>query len=151
LTPVGNHRRIVRVFTVHPDGKADERRLRVLARRLLRQEGWDLEVTIIVADDAELRRLHAQFLGEDETTDVMAFSGDPQDGTPGEIYISLDQAREQALEDGEPVQKAVERLAVHGLLHLGGWRDDSDDQRRRMLEYGERYLEGSYEDPVPPA
>jgi len=135
----------VRVFTAHPYGQADEKRLGSLARRLLRQEGWDLQVHVIVADDAELARLHAQFLGDPEPTDVMAFPGDPDDGTPGEIYVSLDQAREQALEDGEPVQKALERLVVHGLLHLGGWRDDSEDERRAMLEHGERYLSGPYD------
>lgn len=134
---------------MHPYGAPDINRLKKTARRVLKGESWNIKVDIIIADDPELRRLNRLFLGRDEATDVMAFPGEaesegaPESGseeTPSEVYISLDQARAQAAESGESVQKAVERLLIHGILHLGGWRDDTDSERKRMIEHGSRYL-----------
>jgi len=140
-SPKRRSRNPIEVFTVHPYGQADDERLRQLALQVMDHEGWSFKLRIIIADGAELRRLHRLFFGEDATTDVISFAGDEEDGA-GEIYISLDQARKQALEGGEAVQRAIERLVVHGILHLGGWEDDSPAQRRRMLEHGEKYLSG---------
>jgi probable rRNA maturation factor len=134
----GRRQAQIQIHTVHPYGKADEKRLQGVARRVLEQEGWGFKARVIIADDEELRRLHRLFLGVDETTDVITFPGDQE--APAEIYLSLDQAREQALEAGESIQRAVERLLIHGLLHLGGWKDDSEAERRKMLEHGEEHL-----------
>jgi probable rRNA maturation factor len=131
----------LRIFKAHPEYRIGVRRMREAAQRMLQTEGWDFNVQVIVADDLELQRLHAQFLHDDTPTDVITFPGDPADGHPAEIYISLDQARAQAEESGEPIARALDRLMIHGLLHLGGWNDATDTQRARMIEYGERYLD----------
>jgi probable rRNA maturation factor len=128
------------LFSVHPYGSPDSRRVKALAKRVAQVEGLKSAVNLIIADDPELLRLNQQFLHENQTTDVIAFAQDETGILPAEIYVNLDQAREQALENGESVQKALERLVVHGLLHLTGWDDASDDQRRKMLEHGETYL-----------
>jgi rRNA maturation RNase YbeY len=130
----------VRVFKARPEYRIAVKRMRETMQRVLLAEGWDFEVQVIVADDSELQRLHAQFLHDDTPTDVITFPGDPADDYPAEIYLSLDQARIQAQEAGEPLAKAVARLMIHGLLHLGGWIDTTEKQRARMIEYGEQYL-----------
>jgi probable rRNA maturation factor len=130
----------VRVFRASPKYRIGVRRMREAARRLLHAEGWAFDVQVIVTDDRELQRLHAQYLHDDSPTDVITFPGDPADDYPAEIYISLDQARAQAEETGEPVSKALDRLMIHGLLHLGGWTDNTTKLRARMIEYGEQYL-----------
>jgi len=130
----------IKIYAVHPHAQANDLRLNRVAQRVLKAEGWSFDLKIILADDAELRRLHRLFLGADEATDVMAFAGDAQDSGAGEIYISLDQAREQALQEGHTLQRAVERLLIHGILHLGGWDDSTRAERAKMLAYGERYL-----------
>lgn len=130
----------VRVFAAHPYGSPDLARLRSLALRVLSAEDWAFPVDVIIADDTELRRLNRIFLLHDVTTDVLAFPLSKEAQSGGEIYISLDQARIQAIEDGESVQKAVERLLIHGVLHLGGFSDATDSLRRKMLQHGEKYL-----------
>lgn len=73
-------------------------------------------LTVRLSDDAELRRLHAQFLDTDTATDVLAFpSGDP--GRVGDIAISVERALVQAGDDGTA---ELRLLAVHGLLHCLG-------------------------------
>jgi probable rRNA maturation factor len=131
----------VRIFKARPEYRIGVRRMREAARQMLQAEGWDFNVQVIVAGDPELQRLHAQFLHDDTPTDVITFPGDPREDYPAEIYISLDQARTQAEEACEPVARALDRLMIHGLLHLGGWNDTTDAQRARMIEYGERYLD----------
>ncbi len=128
------------VFSTHPDGSPNISKMVNLARRVLSSERWDFDVNVIIVDDLEIKRLNRLFLGLDEETDVIAFPSENDEGSGGEIYLSLDQARSQALENSEPVQKALERLLVHGILHLGGWDDAADEQRSRMIEYGEQYL-----------
>lgn len=132
----------IQVCAVHNHVQANARQLTQTAGRVLKAEGWNFDLKVIIADDAELRRLHRLFLGSDETTDVMAFDGENQDPGEAEIYISLDQARLQARQEGRPVLWALNRLLIHGLLHLGGWNDSTPAKRAKMLAYGERYLAG---------
>ena len=130
----------IQIFSAHPYGSAGLSKLEALSLRVLRAEGWSFNLDIIIADDPELRRLNRLFLGVDESTDVIAFPADEEEQSGGEVYISLDQARAQALEAKESVQKTLSRLLVHGILHLGGWSDAADTERERMLSHGERYL-----------
>ncbi|HEX7343254.1 MAG TPA: rRNA maturation RNase YbeY [bacterium] len=128
-------------------GRDYHRILRTLARAVLETQGWKFNINVIIAGDAELRRLHCTFFSDDSTTDVMAFPADESAGIPSEIYLNLQAARRQAREDGESIQRALFRLLIHGILHLGGWRDHTAAQRKRMLQHGERLL-SELADPV---
>lgn len=130
----------VEVYSVHPEESPPLAEMRHVAKRVITAEGWKFSIRIVVVDDPEIRRLNREFLGKDEITDVIAFPDEKDQISGGEIYISLDQARGQALENAESVQKALHRLLVHGILHLGGWNDASDEERDKMIEYGEKYL-----------
>lgn len=93
------------------------------------------EITVALVDDARLQGLHRQFMGIDEPTDIMTFpataAGSEVQG--GELVISVDHARTQAGAWGHSPSDEVLFLVVHGLLHLLGWRDETDDERQRML------------------
>ena len=109
------------------------------------------QVSLVIADDATVRDLNAQFRGLDEVTDVLSFSanhpghwlGESElaadhyiqpgneaafpfptfEGSPpplGEVIISLPQARRQAEEQGQPLDRELALLIVHGVLHLAG-------------------------------
>jgi probable rRNA maturation factor len=94
-------------------------------------------VTVVVTSDEHLRQLHRDFMGIDEETDVMTFPyGDETDGAEagGDVVISIDRAGEQAETFGHGVGEEIEFLAVHGILHLCGWEDETPDSRTRMLE-----------------
>lgn len=130
----------VRIESIKSTGRDYYQSLKTLARRVLETQDWKFDIDVIIAGDAELRRLHHIFLADDSTTDVMAFLADESTVTPGEIYLNLEEAHRQAAEVGESPQRALSRLLIHGILHLGGWRDRTDAQRKRMLQYGERLL-----------
>ncbi len=90
------------------------------------------EVALVLADDAELRRLNLAFLGLDKPTDVLSFPADPDDAPPGEppylgdIVISVPYAAGGAARAGHPLASELCLLAVHGLLHLLGHEDETD-------------------------
>jgi probable rRNA maturation factor len=128
-----------------------------LASHVLRAEraSGDWEVALVLVDDDRLRRMHADFMGIDEPTDVMTFERDPEDGEPGaaparggDIVVSLDRAAAQAGEHGQAPEGEVRFLVVHGLLHLAGWVDGTDAERAAMLARGEALLRTAGTDPA---
>lgn len=97
-----------------------------------RQESW--EISIVLVDDAEMQRMHADFMAIDEPTDVMTFPSEQDDGGPaGDIVISVERAAEQGGEHGLTAEEEVIFLAVHGVLHLTGWDDHTEQERAAML------------------
>lgn len=135
------------VAEVAPPAGLDPDALAPLVRYVLEQEGvagpWS--VAVVLVDDERLRGLHREFMGLDTPTDVMTFphadADDPAGPRGGDVVISVDRAREQAAEVGQPVPREIRFLVVHGLLHLCGWDDATPEARERMLRRGEELLE----------
>jgi probable rRNA maturation factor len=96
------------------------------------------EVTLVFADDVTLHRLNRDFRGIDRPTDVLSFAFDPADTPPGEaaylgdVVISVERAAAVAARRGAPARDEVSLLAVHGLLHLLGYDDETDAGVSRM-------------------
>lgn len=91
----------------------------------------------IVSDDAMVE-MNRSFKKRDETTDVLAFEdGDPDPDTGvvhlGDIVISADTAARVAGERGLPVTHEIVLYALHGLLHLLGFRDHDEASAARMV------------------
>jgi probable rRNA maturation factor len=99
-------------------------------------------ITVALVDDDRLRALHRDFMGIDEPTDIMTFpSDDPDEARGGELVISVDHALAHAATWEHSPADEVWFLAAHGLLHLLGWRDESDEQRARMLRRQEELID----------
>ncbi len=117
---------------VNPGGLED------LGRFVLEQVGgggtW--VVTVVLTGNAHLRQLHRDFLGVDAETDVITFpSGEPEEADHGgDIVVSVDQAQAQAPDFGLTAAEELKFLVVHGLLHLCGRDDATDEARAAMLE-----------------
>lgn len=105
----------------------------------------DQEVSIIITDDEQLRQLNRSFRGSDETTDVLAFpmaQVDPDSGKLylGDILISLEQAKAQAMLHGNSLKDELQLLVVHGTLHLLGYDHVDPVDKDRMWEAQEKIL-----------
>jgi probable rRNA maturation factor len=77
------------------------------------------EVAIRLTDDAELARLNLAFRGKDRPTDILSFP-DPDPARLGDIAIALETCATAAAKRGVPLGAHVQRLVVHGALHLLG-------------------------------
>lgn len=95
-------------------------------------------VEVTVADDALLAELNRKYRRREGPTDVLAFpiGRDPVEPEEmwlwGEVYVSVDRAREQAERRGVALDEELAALVAHGLLHLAGYDDDGDEARAEM-------------------
>ena len=99
----------------------------------------DAAANVILVDDESLHEMNRTFLGHDYQTDVITFTLESEP-LEGEIYISVDRAREQAAEYRTGLYEEILRLATHGALHLAGYDDASDDEREGMRRLEDQYL-----------
>lgn len=126
-------------FDVAPPEGVDEALLVRAAEAALAHGGQPgREVDLVVVSDEALAELHGRFLHDDSATDVMAFDlGDEEEGPSGEVYLSLDMARRVAAERCVSLARELSLYAVHGCLHLCGY-DDHEDEDRRAMRAAER-------------
>lgn len=92
-------------------------------------------INVVFVDDTRIRNLNREFRSLDRPTDVLSFVVDDiheVKGTFGEIYISTDRAREQAVAYHVTLTDELLRLFAHGMLHLAGWDHEDDDSLARM-------------------
>ncbi|MFQ6100529.1 MAG: rRNA maturation RNase YbeY [Anaerolineae bacterium] len=99
------------------------------------------ELAVVVTDDEALHELNLRHRGVDAPTDVLAFPDETRGpfvsapGLPrylGDVVISFPRAEAQAEEAGHGVQAELQLLVVHGVLHLLGYDDVTEEQRAQM-------------------
>lgn len=83
------------------------------------------EIEITVVDDADIARVHAEFMADPSPTDVITFHH-------GEILVSVDTALRQGREHGQSLDEELGLYMIHGLLHLAGWDDHDAVEAARM-------------------
>ena len=110
-------------------------------------EHHNRELSLLFTDDKYIAELNCRFLKRDGPTNVLAFPIRDDDqiepDTPmlGDIVISLDAAMRDAKRIGESLNKTIDRLLIHGLLHLLGYdHERSEEEAWRMEEETERLL-----------
>jgi probable rRNA maturation factor len=120
--------------------------LRQAARRLLQAEGCPkAEVSVLLTDDAAIQAMNLHYRGYDKPTDVLSFAQRDQvadappppdfPGTPallGDVIISVDTAVRQAEMHGVSLDQELALLTVHGILHLLGYEDETEEGAERM-------------------
>ena len=114
--------------------------LRRAIARICRDLGVDAgaAVHVVLCSDRVIRRLNATYRHIDRPTDVLSFHYGEAD-LLGELYISLERAAVQARRYGHSLREELQRLAVHGMLHLAGYDHERRPQRTRMEALERRY------------
>lgn len=141
--------------------RVNQRLLRQAIKETLTVEGVRdraVEVSIALVDDSTMQGLNAQYRGKDRPTDVLSFAqaeGMPMPGTLrllGDVVISVDTARRQAETEGRTLDAEVSQLAIHGVLHLLGYDDVTDEGYTEMVTRGrtvwERVVAGNADAPA---
>ena len=117
-------------------------------KRILKDlEYHDGELSLLFTDDKHIAELNHRFLERQGPTNVLAFpmrdddhSG-PETPMLGDIVISVDAAMRDAKESGEGLIRTIDRLVIHGLLHLLGYdHERSEEEAQQMDEETERLL-----------
>ncbi len=97
------------------------------------------QVTVVLVGERAMRTLNSHWRGKDRTTDVLSFSQREGEGGTlhpevlGDIVICVPVAHRQAREAGHCLAAELDRLAVHGLLHLAGYEHEDDPAAARVM------------------
>ena len=102
-------------------------------------------VSIAFVDNRQIADLNRDYLAHEGPTDVISFPlADDDDPDPenvlGEVVVSIEMARSEASARGIPLFEEALRYCVHGLLHLLGHDDQTDEEAQKMTQEQERII-----------
>jgi probable rRNA maturation factor len=119
----------------------DEARLEKAVDAVLTAEGCSLfEIGAVYCGNRMIRRLNREYLQHDYATDTITFSFGEGPEIEGEFYISLDVVEENARRFGTTFDDELMRVTIHSALHLAGYGDSSEEERRMMVLKEDHYL-----------
>jgi len=138
-TEVVNRQRLVRI---------DARRVARIADATLAEVGrGNSTLTVAFVRDRTMRELNSKFRGKDSATDVLSFplgnivNRTPEPASPnnapkelGDVVISTDTAQRQAIDCDHSLEREVDELVIHGVLHLCGYDHETDRGQMNRLE-----------------
>lgn len=98
------------------------------------------KINVVFCSDKYLLELNTTYLDHDSLTDVITFQYD-SNPIVGDIYISIDRVRENAVIFHNSFTQELRRVIVHGVLHLCGHHDKSKQQKKIMRSLESHYIE----------
>lgn len=90
------------------------------------------EIAYVFCDDAKILEVNRQYLCHDYYTDIITFDYCEDDKLSGDIFISLDTVKSNSVTYGTDYYDELTRVIIHGILHLCGYKDKSDDESKAM-------------------
>ncbi len=138
---------IIRIKNTQKKLKLNRSALKTRLGALLTSVGRkDAELSVLFVGDRAMRSLNRRYRGKDKTTDVLSFAlqeggfSHVQPGMLGDIVISVPAAGRQARDAGHSVQREIDQLLVHGLLHLLGYDHERGIGEARRMRRREQQL-----------
>ena len=98
------------------------------------------EIVIIICKDDYLLEKNIKFLNHDTLTDVISFDYSTDKNISGDIFVSIDRIKENAKTYNVTFLKELDRVMVHGLLHLLGYNDKAEKDAKEMKKKENFYL-----------
>lgn len=119
----------------------DERKIGKWIRAVAADYGFAVgNINYIFCSDERELAVNREFLGHDYYTDVITFDYSTAQTLNGDIFISLDTVRSNAEMVGEPYEKELRRIIIHGVLHLTGQGDKTPETKAQMTAKEEKAL-----------
>jgi len=100
-----------------------------------------MNLTYVFCGDEFLLHINQQYLNHDTLTDIITFDlSDNKNELLGEIYVSVERVKENAALFGVPYQEELHRVIFHGALHLCGFKDKNEAERKLMRSKENEWL-----------
>jgi rRNA maturation RNase YbeY len=99
------------------------------------------EITYIFCTDERLLELNQQFLNHDFYTDILTFDRSEGKYLAGDVYISLDRVDDNSSSYGVSFEEELRRVMAHGMLHMIGFKDKSEQEQEKMRNAENEALE----------
>lgn len=98
------------------------------------------EINYVFCDDDYLHKLNVEFLNHDTLTDIISFDYTMGKLISGDIFISIERVKENAIEFGVGFFEELHRVIIHGILHFCGYKDKTDADKLTMRTKENYYL-----------
>lgn len=98
------------------------------------------EISYIFCSDEYLLDVNKQYLDHDYYTDIITFDYCEGDVVSGDLFISVPRVQEYALENSIDFKKELQRVVIHGVLHLLGQKDKKKEDAENMRKLEEKAL-----------
>lgn len=111
--------------------KIDFKFLEKFAKKVLKLVKLNIrELSIVLIGDARMKSINKRYRRQNKTTDVLTFDYGKEQG---EIIICLNQTKRQAKKAKHSLNRELEMLLLHGILHLGGYKDQTQKDYNKMI------------------
>lgn len=90
------------------------------------------EINYIFCDDEYLHSLNVKYLNHDTLTDIISFDNTLGNLISGDIFISIERVKENAIEYKTSFTEELNRVMIHGILHYLGYKDKSSSDKEVM-------------------
>lgn len=98
------------------------------------------EITYIFCSDEYLHKINLEHLNHDNYTDIITFNYCEDDVISADIFISIDRVKENAKTFNVSFNDELDRVVIHGVLHLFGYNDKTDEEQEEMTAKEDFYL-----------
>lgn len=98
------------------------------------------EISVIFCSDPYILSVNQKYLQHDYYTDIITFDYCEDDRLSGDLFISIDTVRENSAEYGTEFEDELNRVIVHGILHLIGYDDHTPEDVAEMRKKEDYYL-----------
>lgn len=114
---------------------ANNRWLKMVAGSEIRKIG---DINVIFCSDNYILDVNMKYLQHDYFTDIITFDYCEGKVLSGDLFISVDSVRENSIEFGTDFEEELHRVIVHGVLHLIGY-DDHTEEDKKVMRHKENY------------
>ncbi len=138
---------MVRIKNQQKRIRISQKRIKEVVKEILRDLGYQKwEVSILLVDDHQIKKINKEYLHRNRPTDVISFSqieGEYRQINThllGDVVISVETAKRQAKENNITLQGEIVFLLIHGILHLLGYDHEGSVRKEREMKDRERKL-----------
>lgn len=90
------------------------------------------EINYVFCDDVYLHKINLEYLNHDTLTDIISFDYTVGNELNGDVFISIERVRDNALDFNVSFEEELKRVMVHGILHYCGYKDKGEENEQIM-------------------
>ncbi len=111
-------------------------------KSVIEAEGFELsEINYVFCDDEYLHKINVEYLDHDTLTDIITFDNSEDENLiEGDIFVSIERITDNAKDFGTVFELEFRRVIVHGILHLCGYYDKTDEDEKQMRAKEDHYI-----------
>ena len=98
------------------------------------------EINYVFCSDEYLHKINLDFLNHDTLTDIISFDYSVGKELHGDIYVSIDRVKDNAIDFNTSFKDELARVIIHGILHYCGYKDKSETEEKIMRSKEDYYL-----------